>query len=154
MIVSGLRAGLVGAALVFSAPAVAQVIGGDDIVVIGNDRGGKVKARLIELNDLQRRARSVRILGDFCYSTCTMYLGLPQTCVSRDTVFGFHGPTRRGRPLDPALFDYASRVIAHHYPATIKRWYLDTGRHEIRGLYKMKGAELIRHGIKECPEAG
>ena len=45
-------------------------------------------------------------------------------------------------------------MIAHHYPAAIKEWYLSTGRYETRGLYKMRGAELIRHGVKECSRAG
>ena len=85
-------------------------------LIINNDRGGLLRDRLRQLAHLRQEDRSVQIQGNICYSTCTMFIGLPKACVSPDTTFGFHGPSSYGRALDPATFDAASRRIASHYP--------------------------------------
>jgi len=119
-------------------------------VVIGNDRGGRIRARLREIRDIRNRGQRVEIRGRLCLSTCTMFLGLPDTCVSRTTWFGFHGPSDYGRQLDVREFDYWSEVIALHYPDQLRGWYMQTGRMRIVGYYRISGVELIRTGVKEC----
>ena len=119
-------------------------------VEISNDRGGLLLDRIAELQQLRRTGQSVRITGNICYSTCTMFLGLPQTCVSPSTTFGFHGPSSYGRPLEPALFEEASKVMAEHYPAVLKDWYMKTGRYEIVDVYRFRGSDIIKMGIQSC----
>jgi hypothetical protein len=84
--------------------------------VVRNDRGGVVRDRLRELNQLRASGRPVEIRGNVCFSTCTMLLGLPQTCVDPDTVFGFHGPSRRGPPMAPPRGAYESPVKRQNIP--------------------------------------
>jgi len=118
--------------------------------VVRNDRGGFVKDRLIEMRNLRSSGQPVEIRGAVCYSTCTMLLGLPQTCISPNTVFGFHGPSRSGQRLAPEKFEYYSQVIAQYYPAPLKDWYLKKGRKRINGVHRIKGAEIIRMGARAC----
>jgi len=123
------------------------------LLVVGNDRGGFLHDRLIELENLQRNNVLVEIRGRVCFSTCTMFLGLPGTCVSATTVFGFHGPSRGGRRLAQEDFEYFSQVMADHYPDPLKSWFMKTGRTRIKGVFKIKGAALIEMGIPECRTA-
>ena len=118
--------------------------------IVKNDRGGLLTARLQELRKLRASGRPVEIRGRVCFSTCTMFLGLPQTCISPRTTFGFHGPSLFGIPLNPRDFDYASQVIAKYYPAPLQRWYLEEGRQSITRLHKIRGSDIIRMGIKRC----
>ncbi len=137
-------------AFLVPATAVAQMTLADGTVVVGNDRGGVVRDRLIELRNLRASGRPVQITGDICYSTCTMLIGLPQTCVASSTTFGFHGPSYYGRPMSPSDFDHVSRVMAHYYPEPLKTWFINEGRNRINGVYRVSGAELIRMGVRSC----
>lgn len=119
-------------------------------VVIHNDRGGRLETRLRQLSSLRQSGQPVEIRGSVCFSTCTLLLGLPQTCILPRTVFGFHGPSSYGRALDPTVFERASVLIANHYPAALRRWYLDTGRYRIRTMYRIRGAQLLKVGAKSC----
>lgn len=121
--------------------------------VVGSDRGGYLRDRLIELSNLRRQGVQVEIRGRVCFSTCTMFLGLPGTCVDPNTTFGFHGPSRRGRRMAQKDFDHFSRVIAHYYPEPLRVWFMETGRNRISGVYKMKGSEIIRMGVPACRTA-
>lgn len=122
----------------------------DGAYVVGNDRGGFLRDRLIELRNLRASGRRVEIRGRICYSTCTMLLGLPQTCISPDTTFGFHGPSKSGNRLSPERFEYFSRVISQYYPAPLRSWYMTTGRNRIKGMHRIRGSEIIRMGIRAC----
>jgi hypothetical protein len=121
--------------------------------VVGSVRGGYLSDRLIELRNLKLNNVRVEIRGRVCYSTCTMFLGLPDTCVDPNTTFGFHGPSRSGRRLAQKDFDYFSRVMASHYPAALRKWFMEKGRIRISGVYKVKGSEIIRMGVPACNAA-
>ncbi|WP_170761170.1 hypothetical protein [Ruegeria lacuscaerulensis] len=123
------------------------------LFIVGNDRGGYLHDRLIELENLQRNGVAVEIRGRVCFSTCTMFLGLPGACVDPDTTFGFHGPSRNGRRLAQADFDYFSQIMADYYPEPLKSWFMKTGRTRISGVYKIKGARLIQMGVPACQAA-
>ena len=123
-------------------------------LVIGDDRGGFVRARLSKIDRLRSRGQRVEIRGRLCLSSCTMYLGLENVCVDPNTTFGFHGPGMAIGQLTQEQFEYVSSVIAAHYPPQIKEWYMREGRMRTRGFYRMKGAELIRLGVAECPPSG
>ncbi|QDC09113.1 hypothetical protein FHY55_07590 [Oceanicola sp. D3] len=120
-------------------------------VIVGSDRGGFIRVRLAEIKELKAEKRRVEIRGKVCFSTCTMYLGVEDVCVSPKTTFGFHGPAMAVGRMSPAQFDYVSRVIASHYPEPIANWYLAEGRTRTSGLYRMSGQNLIRLGVPACP---
>ncbi|WP_421704865.1 hypothetical protein [Aliiroseovarius sp.] len=124
--------------------------GADRVIVIRNDRGGLVAKRAEQIRQIRRSGQRVEIRGTLCLSSCTMYLGLPGTCVSPNTTFGFHGPSRSGRRLSPDEFEYWSALIARHYPAALRDWYMETGRMRITSYYRMSGRELIRLGVPAC----
>ncbi|MEL6572523.1 MAG: hypothetical protein AAFQ64_12730 [Pseudomonadota bacterium] len=128
----------------------AQQLAPIEPLVVTNDRGGLLRKRIAEIQDIVAASQPVQITGRICYSTCTMYLGLPDTCVAPDTVFGFHGPSSYGRPLAPDVFEQASQTIAAYYPEVLRDWYMTTARHELRQLHKVRGSELIRLGVRQC----
>lgn len=127
-----------------------QAYAGPHPYVVHNDRGGSVKDRLREMRDLRASGQPVEIRGTVCFSTCTMLLGLPQTCISPKTVFGFHGPSRDGRRLKAQEFEYYSQVISQYYPDELKDWYMKNGRKRFFGVHRIKGSEIIRMGIRGC----
>ena len=118
--------------------------------VVNNDRGGTIRDRLRQIDTLRSTGQPIEIRGEICYSTCTMLLGLPQTCISPGTVFGFHGPSRSGRQLRSDEFEHYSQLIAQHYPQTLRDWYMKTGRRRIRGVHRIRGTEIIRMGVRAC----
>lgn len=121
-------------------------------IIIQNDKGGAVTERAELIRDYRSAGTSVEIRGSFCLSSCTMYLGLPETCVTPQTVFGFHGPSSRhyGIALNPAAFEHWSQIMADHYPEPLRSWFLSKGRHRIVGFYEYLGSDLIRMGIRRC----
>ena len=120
-------------------------------LVITHDPGGPIEARAREIAELRHVGTAVEIRGD-CWSSCTMYLALPATCVSRDAILGFHGPSSSsyGIGLTPQAFETASQLMAAHYPARLRLWFLREGRMRIVGFHRFSGRDLIRLGIPEC----
>lgn len=127
-----------------------QVSYSEEPLVIRNDRGGLLRDRLQQIRQLRAQRRPVEIRGSVCFSTCTMLIGLPNTCVSPNTTFGFHGPSSYGRPLAPERFNFASEVISSYYPAPLQRWYMETARFRITRISRVKGEKLIDMGIRAC----
>lgn len=120
-------------------------------VVVRNDRGGLLAERMREVARLRADEARVEIRGRVCLSSCTMFLGVENVCVEPDVTFGFHGPTSYGRPLAPERFETWSRIMAAHYPdERLRSWFLETGRHRIRGYYRVSGEQLIRMGTPRC----
>lgn len=120
-------------------------------ISIANDPGGAVEDYARRVAALRDSAVEVRITGG-CWSACTLYLALPQTCVTRTARLGFHGPSSRypGIPLPQPAFDTISRRMAAHYPEPLRGWYLAKGRFRTRGFTEFTGAELIRMGVPRC----
>lgn len=119
-------------------------------LVIRNDRGGRVGKRAAEITRLRATGTLVEITGRVCLSSCTMFLGLPTTCIHPTTIFGFHGPSHFGTPLSDYDFRYWSHVIAAHYPKALRQWYLRKGRYKRFDYYHISGQQLIRLGVQEC----
>ena len=120
------------------------------VIVVGNDRGGYVGQRAQQIRRIRAAGQRVEIRGRVCLSSCTMYLGLQNTCVSPRTTFGFHGPTRNGRRLTGGEFEYWSKIIADHYPVGLRTWYMETARNRVTNYYRLSGRELIQMGVKPC----
>ena len=124
---------------------------GEQVRIVSHDPGGPVEARAREIVQLRARDARVEIRGD-CWSSCTMYLALPRTCVSRDALLGFHGPGS-GMPgigLIPAEFERASQMMARHYPEPLRGWFLREGRVRTVGFHRFSGRQLIAMGLAEC----
>lgn len=130
--------------------AKADMGGQASIIIIQNDRGGLISRRLAEIDKIRSLGRKVEIRGRICLSSCTMYLGLPDTCILPETSFGFHGPTRYGIRLNSADFEYWSRIVASHYPEPLKSWYMREGRQRMSGFSRVSGARLIEMGVPRC----
>lgn len=120
------------------------------VMIIGNDQGGLVSRRAEEISRILSQGTHVEIRGQVCNSACTMYLGLPDTCVLPQTSFGFHGPSHYGRSLSARDFEYWSQIIAAHYPDPLRGWYLSEGRTRISDYFRISGTELIRLGVRQC----
>ena len=121
------------------------------VYLVTNDSGGAIAERAAQIAQMRRQGAQVEIRGA-CMSACTMYLALPQTCVTRQARLGFHGPSSPsfGIALAPAAFERWSRVMADHYPEPLRSWYLRDGRNQIIGFTEFRGADLIRMGVREC----
>lgn len=138
--------------MIFLMLAVASTAGtaSADAKVVQNDRGGYVGKRAIEIADLNARQTRVELRGRICYSSCTMYLGADDLCVSPTTTFGFHGPSQNGRTLPAAQFDHWSNVMASHYTAPLRDWFMREGRHKTSGYFRVSGQQLIEMGYPAC----
>ena len=141
---------LLGAAFIAPGPANAEGRFAAPPLIIGDDRGGPLQERVDQLSHLRAQNRAVEIRGNVCFSTCTLYLGLANTCVSPATTFGFHGPSSYGAALDSRSFRQASELIASHYPPSLRAWYLSTGRYAIRRVHRISGRTLISMGVPAC----
>ena len=133
----------IGLVLAFGALALAQPM------VIREDHGGPLPARLQEIEVLRREARPVEIRG-ICFSSCTLYLGLNDVCLSPQAVIGLHGPSWKGAPLGPLAFEEWSQVFARSYKEPLRGWYLRVGRYELKRIYRFKGQQLIDWGYPSC----
>ncbi|MEM5476043.1 hypothetical protein, partial [Pacificibacter sp. AS14] len=120
-------------------------------IVINGDPGGSVRDRYGEIQQINRLGQRIEIRRGSCMSSCTMFLGARNVCVTPTAVLGFHGPYRFGSKLTQAEFDRWSNVIASHYPPAIKTWYMTSARYSTRKPTKLTGAELIKLGVQRCP---
>lgn len=120
-------------------------------IVINGDPGGSVRARHDEIEEINRLGQRVEIRRGTCMSSCTMFLGADNVCVSPQASFGFHGPYRFGEKLSQGEFDQWSRIIASYYPAAVRDWYMTKARYKTYTATRLSGAELIRLGVPRCP---
>ncbi|MCR8723857.1 hypothetical protein [Frigidibacter sp. ROC022] len=122
-----------------------------EVYRVSGDPGGPVETRVALVEQLRASHARVEIVGG-CWSACTMFLSLPNVCVARSARLGFHGPSSGipGIGLAPERFDYYSRLMAAYYPEPLRSWFLAEGRHITVGFTRLRGAQLIRMGIREC----
>ncbi|MVO18575.1 hypothetical protein [Parasedimentitalea huanghaiensis] len=118
---------------------------------ISNDGGGSIAARVSEIESIRSRGQKVEIRVGYCNSACTLYLGLPNTCVSPGARFGFHGPqiATKGLTMLPSQFEKWSQVMANHYPRPLRNWFMNSARHST-DLITIKGDQLIALGVSQC----
>lgn len=123
-----------------------------ETLIIGNDAGGRIDHRQQIIQRIKQAGDRVEIRGGYCNSACTMFLGLPNMCISASTVFGFHGPSSQfpGFPLQPKTFERWSRVMADHYPQPLRSWFLTDARYELEGIKRVRGRDIIQMGVAEC----
>lgn len=120
-------------------------------IIINGDPGGSVRNRYNEIARINALGQRVEIRNGSCMSSCTMFLGAKNVCVSPQASFGFHGPYRFGQKLSESEFDQWSRVIASHYPSAVRNWYMSKARYNTYAPARLSGSELIRLGVPRCP---
>lgn len=136
---------------VIGQPAYARIIGPPQILVT-HDLGGPVEERMRRIERMRARGEAVAIPYGRCISACTLYLGLPDTCVGPSAEFGFHGPSAgtAGLGLPPDEFYRISGAMAQFYPAPVREWFLTTARYTKLTYLRVSGAQLIELGVKQC----
>lgn len=123
----------------------------EGVVRIRDHRGGFLPDIMRHRDRLAGLGMPVRIDGAYCFSSCTVFLSLPDVCVRSFTRFGFHAPTGRdGRRLDAAEFERATRFVADLYTPQLAAWWLETGRHVRNGFAFLTGSELADMGYSLC----
>jgi ATP-dependent protease ClpP protease subunit len=110
--------------------------------VIQRDNGGSVEKYLMDTSLATLRGDSIRIVG-WCASACTLYLGVGNTCVTRNATFAFHAP--RGGTRSQNI--QATELLAKRLPAPLGRWYLDNAAHLTGQRYLvLTGEEIVQMG--------
>lgn len=119
-------------------------------LVVRSDRGGSLEERMVEIEQIRKTDRRVKILGK-CYSACTLYLSLNAVCISPRARLGFHAPSTRleGIPLPYEDFQYWSQRMADSYREPLRTWYLEVARFR-KDLLFVDGKTLIRLGYSKC----
>ncbi|MCU0826609.1 MAG: hypothetical protein MUE52_04220 [Tabrizicola sp.] len=119
-------------------------------LTIMSDGGGNIDDYADLIADLGRT--EVRILGS-CKSSCTMFLGMPNVCVSPDAVFGFHGP-RSGDQSIRYLLSLVDKIASHHPEPIAEKFRSDWGL--TRDFTWLTGAEVLAMvpGLKTCGTEG
>ena len=121
------------------------------VQVIRYDMGGDVEQRIREVERLRAEGTVVRIEGT-CVSACTLYLGLPNSCVAANAQLGFHGPRTRipGLPLPREVFERESGIMATYYPGQIRSWYMSEARMITESYYTISGTQAAAMGAHLC----
>lgn len=135
----------------FTASSLPTVVAAQSVIRVSNDPGGSLTARLAQIRELRQTGRRVEIRNGYCHSACTLYLGLPNTCVSPNVTLGFHGPqvATRGLGMLPDQFESWSVKMSEHYPGALKEWFMTSARYSKR-LILVRGDQLIALGIPKC----
>ena len=120
-------------------------------VLVGNHKGGYLYGTIADVKDINALSLPVRITGNYCLSSCTLFLGAHKVCVSQTTRFGFHKPGNYVglKHLSPVVVWRAIRHVAEYYNAPLSAWWRSTGSQSSTLIY-LSGSELIRMGYKEC----
>lgn len=123
-------------------------------LVVTQDNGGALSQRTRKIAQMYATGQAVAVPSGTCLSACTLYLGLPGTCVGPTAIFGFHGPTgENGRALSPAEFESWSRIMVSYYPPALRDWFMRDARFRTTNYLRVTGAELIRLGVPRCTNA-
>ncbi len=121
------------------------------VQVVQYDLGGDVEGRIREVARLRAKGTEVRIEG-ICVSACTLYLGLPNSCVAAGATLGFHGPATNipGIPLPREDFERISTTMAAYYPGQIRTWFMSSARLITRNYYTISGTQAVAMGAHGC----
>lgn len=121
-------------------------------ILVTHDLGGPIAERMRRIERMRARGEGVAIPHGRCISACTLFLGLPATCVGKNAEFGFHGPSAAtgGLGLSPQEFEQVSTAMAQYYPSAIRHWFLSNARFQTLTYFSISGADLIAAGVTEC----
>jgi hypothetical protein len=120
-------------------------------VVVRDHPGGYMNGIIADVADINALGLPVRIVGRYCHSACTLFLGAKEVCVSPETVFGFHSPSKPGvaRPMSEQELRAAIGHSAAHYRPGLRDWWLTRGSRSEQLVY-LTGRDLTRFGYRTC----
>lgn len=110
---------------------------------IHRDGGGFIVEYAKEANRLARTGEPV-IIDGICNSACTIYLGLPNTCVTPRSRLGFHS----GKGGPKRVIEYANKLIMEMYPPKVRAWVRSKGGLTSK-LIVLQGKELLER-VRVC----
>lgn len=122
-----------------------------DTIIITYNMGGPIAEQVVLVNQLRASGTTVIIDGK-CASACTMFLGVPRSCVTPGARLGFHGPSTQyaGISLPPADFDYWSGIMASNYPPKIRTQFMHNWRYATTHITWLTGAQASMMGVRLC----
>ncbi|PIE09383.1 MAG: hypothetical protein CSA72_13050 [Rhodobacterales bacterium] len=93
--------------------------------VIRDNRGGQVLSALAERERLRRWGGPVEVRG-YCASACTIFITLPNACLGRGAVVGFHAPSITG--TDTIIPGTEGFLGAYYRNGILEKWRADWSR--------------------------
>ena len=120
-------------------------------VIVRDHPGGYLTGISADVEDINALGLPVLIVGRYCHSACTLFLGARDVCVSSRTLFGFHRPepARGGGDLPEGALRAAIDLASAHYKPGLRDWWL-TRASRSRQLVHLTGRELARFGYRIC----
>lgn len=120
-------------------------------VIVRNHPGGLLNGIAADVSDINVLGLPVRIVGEYCHSACTLFLGASDVCVSPRTRFGFHRPgkARGAGPISEKVLRDAIEAAGKHYRPELRSWWERRGSRS-RHLIFLTGRELIKLGYTSC----
>ena len=117
-------------------------------VVITADPGGTLIDYMARRKQYLDDGRRIEIRG-VCESACTVLIGLPDVCVTRNASLGFHAPTQRiNGAVKPSGAKLFGDMMLEKYPEPVRKWIADNGGLTERLIY-LRGRSLLAM-FKEC----
>ncbi len=122
--------------------------------ILDPDYGGRVEPYAARLAIAEARREPIRIGPTECNSSCTLYLASRRSCVSADSVFGFHAPWF-GSPDSGVVDRRMTALFAHSYKPALRRIFLahvrSTGYAAPGPMLRVTGRQLAALGYRLCP---
>jgi hypothetical protein len=112
-----------------------------ETVVVRNDYGGNVLAYQARWKELAE-ADLVRIEGR-CDSACTMFISLPNVCIGRGALFGFHGA--RPKTGVPGVDLFLDMQVGRYYRGEVRKRFVESWRFKLGkdDLHFVKAERLV-----------
>ena len=122
-----------------------------EYVINQSDRGGYVYQYIERVNAMVASGESMEIRAASCISACTFYLGVPGTCVSPTTRFGFHGAGVDGVRLHPdPRHDFVIAAVYRRNSPALADWFIANAAWKMPLKYLM-GKDLVeKFGFPQC----
>lgn len=131
---------VIGALLAASlAPPAAEARSGGAPIVINDNRGGNVMEAVQFRQKLAASGRPVQITG-YCRSACTIYITLPNACLSPKATVGFHAPRIPGTTIIPPIVD---QIMASYYRNGILQRWNSEWKHSLK-MHKISARQYVR----------
>ncbi len=121
----------------------AQVNASHAVVLISEDRGGRIGTYVDRFQGLKSSGETVMIDG-LCASACTIVLGAvarDKICVTSRANLGFHAAWDFGAGGRPVTNQEATRMLYEMYPASIRNWISKRGGLKTHMIF-LRGREL------------
>jgi hypothetical protein len=116
------------------------------IATVGNDGGGAIRDYYFNMLDKYHGGFTIRFNGE-CRSACTLYLAIPNKCVTPNAIFKFHSPWGLG--ASPNQIQAARNFLMTVYPKWVKDWIKANNALKTILYTTMPYSYVIQH-VKQC----